>query len=276
MRPHSTALQDAKVLGRKRDDVAFDAEVRRRSARSSSGIWTPASRRWPGSGRSGGACTPSRTSRRQRVRRTRRCGTRTCCRGWANSACAPSTASGCASSARTWRRTALGPRRAQDAHAASERVSAREHNTVDRRARGPLARPADSNPTRADRHRGARAQLGQGGPLPTHRTRPFARGFARGVLADTCVVRRPALGRPAFGVPLAALAVPPGEKVPGDPGRPRAGTAPCRFAAPDGWRRPGGPGGRPPVPRDHQHTPPPHHSRETRLWVGAREQRNAP
>jgi ribosomal protein L15E len=50
----------SKVLGRKRDAEAFDAELVRKK-------------------RTG--CTPSRTSRSRRSRSTRCSGTRTCCRG---------------------------------------------------------------------------------------------------------------------------------------------------------------------------------------------------
>lgn len=96
-----------------------------------------------------------------------------------------------------------------------------------------------------------RAAFGHGSGTVRAQTRGSSPGntckeaeTARGVLPDTsrqgARSRTGTTDRPAFGVPLASLAVPPGERVPKDPGRPLTGPAPRRCAAPDGSRRPGG------------------------------------
>ena len=78
----------SKVLGRKRDAEAFDAELVRRKRTGELRSSTPARSRWPSSARSGGGCTPSRTSRARRYRSTPCSGTRTSCRASARSRCA--------------------------------------------------------------------------------------------------------------------------------------------------------------------------------------------
>ena len=117
------------------------------------------------------------------------------------------------------------------------------HSTMPQARSGPSARSGT-----------ARAQLGHSsGRARARQTRARRKNpctswdSAGGVLADTSRFtvfrarsRTGTTGRPAYGVPLAALAVPPGEKVPRDPGRPLTGPASRRFAPPDGWRRPGG------------------------------------
>lgn len=78
----------SKVLGRKRDAGAFDAELVRRK-RTGELVQLDAGKELLSDfARSGGGCTPSRTSRARRCRSTRCNGTRTCCRGSALSRCA--------------------------------------------------------------------------------------------------------------------------------------------------------------------------------------------
>ena len=78
----------SKVLGRKRDAEAFDAELVRRKRTGELAQLEPAKSRSPTSARSGGGCTRSRTSRARPSKSTPSSGTRTSCRGSARCRCA--------------------------------------------------------------------------------------------------------------------------------------------------------------------------------------------
>jgi hypothetical protein len=78
----------SKVLGRKRDADAFDAEIVRRTRTGELARLDAGKEPLAESARSGGGCMRSRTSRGRRSRGTRPSGTRTCCRAWAPCLCA--------------------------------------------------------------------------------------------------------------------------------------------------------------------------------------------